>query len=124
MRRTPRLPRGLEHRHRPHHVDAGAQHRVRAAEGHLQGGEMEDRAHPVLRHRPVHGLGVGDVAFDPGHLRKLLLRHQEPRPAAAVSRSKETAGTPARTRIASAQLPMHPLEPVTSTGRSKSSCGR
>ena len=73
----------LEHGRRAHHVDTGAGDGVRAAEGHLQRREMKDRANPVRRYRPVHGLVVGDVALFPGHPPSLLLRQEQARPVAA-----------------------------------------
>ena len=110
---------GLEHVDRADHVGLGAGDRIGLAERHLQGGEVNDRADLVLRHRGGDRLGIGDVAGEP---RRCSARPRSSAGAAGAgrpTRSNATAGTPAWVSSASAQLPMQPPAPVTSTGPSK-----
>jgi hypothetical protein len=105
------------------HVGRRAEDRVGDAERHLQGGEVDDRVHRVLRHRRLDRLRIGDVAGDPGNPGDLVLRHQERRPPRVgreVERHHRHAGAHEQRQRPSVQEPMQPPAPVTRTGPSKS----
>ena len=75
----PLVPGGFEHVDRADHVDPGAADWICHAEGHLQGGEVDNRLTALCR--LTDGLGIGDVADHPVNPGELVVRHQQCWPA-------------------------------------------
>jgi hypothetical protein len=73
------VTRRLEHVHGADHVRLRAGDRIRLAERHLEGCQVQDRLNLVLRHDCGDHLGVGDVAGDPGDAVDLGIAHEETR---------------------------------------------
>ena len=71
------LPHGFEHVDRTDNIDARAEHRVGAAEGDLERGEVDDARDRVLVERAPEGVEVGDVAAHERQLLELFRREDE-----------------------------------------------